>query len=91
MFAPLYGFDKLFSFCNQPIKVLLHNEEAWHRKIKESNTVFFKKPNDDIMKKYYLAPDYDETFGGDLAHVVVMQNVSKKLIDEFIEELCASK
>jgi histidine decarboxylase len=41
------------------------------------------------MKKYYLAPDHDDRFGGDLAHVVVMQNASRDLIDELITDLKA--
>ena len=54
---------------------------------KESNTVFFKKPKESIMKKYYLAHEFDERFGGDLAHIVVMQSVSKTIIDKFIDDI----
>ena len=53
----------------------------------QSNTVFFARPGDSIMEKYYLAPDHDDRFGGDLAHVVVMQNVSKDAIDSLIEDM----
>ena len=52
-----------------------------------SNTVFFKRPSPEIVKKYTLAQGYDENFGGELAHVVVMQHVTKEKIDEFIAEL----
>ena len=55
-----------------------------------SNTVFFTRPDDTVMEKYFLAPDYDERFGGDLAHVIVMPNVDKELIDRFINDLQAS-
>ena len=58
---------------------------------KESNTVFFKRPNEKIMEKYYLAPDYDERFGGELAHIVVMQNAGKEIIDEFIKDISNEK
>ena len=52
-----------------------------------SNTVFFRRPSPEICRKYNLALGYDETFGGELAHVVVMQHVTKQKIDEFIKEL----
>lgn len=55
----------------------------------QSNTVFFERPSDKTMKKYYLAPDHDDRFGGDLAHVVVMQNANRDLIDELITDLKA--
>ena len=53
----------------------------------QSNTVFFERPGDEIMKKYYLAPDYDDRFGGDLAHVVVMQSVDHEVIDSLIADM----
>ncbi|MBR4577824.1 MAG: hypothetical protein IKO25_11590 [Clostridia bacterium] len=43
------------------------------------------------MEKYFLAPDFDDRFGGDLAHVVVMQNATTELIDRFIEDLMAQQ
>lgn len=52
-----------------------------------SNTVFFKRPSQEIVDKYCLAGGYDERFGGDLSHVVVMQHVTKEAIDTFISEL----
>ena len=52
-----------------------------------SNTVFFKRPSKEICSKYNLALGYDEAFGGELAHVVVMQQVTKAKIDGFIQEL----
>ncbi len=52
-----------------------------------SNTVFFKRPAKEICSKYNLALGYDENFGGELAHVVVMQHVTKAKIDGFIKEL----
>lgn len=52
-----------------------------------SNTVFFKRPSPDLVQKYNLAQGYDERFGGDLAHIVVMQHVTKEKIDVFISDL----
>ena len=52
-----------------------------------SNTVFFKRPSPEICAKYNLAQGYDEKFGGELAHVVVMQHVTKDKIDRFIQVL----
>ena len=56
-----------------------------------SNTVFFTRPDEATMEKYFLAPDYDDRFGGELAHVVVMPNVHKELIDRFIADLEAQQ
>ena len=52
-----------------------------------SNTVFFKRPAPEVCSTYDLALGYDENFGGELAHVVVMQHVTKAKIDRFIQEL----
>lgn len=52
-----------------------------------SNTVFFKRPSPEIYHKYNLALGYDENFGGELAHVVVMQHVTKAKIDGFVQAL----
>ena len=56
-----------------------------------SNTIFFKRPSEELVKKYFLAGNYDERFGGDLCHVVVMQHVTKERIDAFIKELEADR
>ena len=52
-----------------------------------SNTVFFKRPGDRIMKKWDLAPDNDKRLGGDLAHEILMQHENRKTVDEFIADL----
>jgi histidine decarboxylase len=52
-----------------------------------SNTVYFRRPSEGIMKKYGLAPEYDPRLGGNLAHIVVMQHVSRELIDRIIADL----
>ena len=54
---------------------------------KYSNTVFFKRPSQDIVQKFNLALGHDDRFGGDLSHIVVMQHVTKEKIDCFIDEL----
>lgn len=61
---------------------------AWHEKY--SNTVFFKRPAEWIRNKYILANGMIPEFGGELSHIVVMQHVSKDIIDEFINDLVTS-
>ena len=61
--------------------------KAWQNDY--SNTVYFHRPSERIMKKYALAPEYDERLGGKMAHIVVMQHTTRKFIDEFIEDLKA--
>ena len=56
-----------------------------------SNTVFFKRPSADIVNTYNLAQGYDERFGGNLAHIVVMQQVTKEKIDVLINALKKEK
>lgn len=58
-----------------------------HWRNKYSNTVFFARPSQAIIDKYILAGGYDERFGGNLNHVVVMQQVTKEAIDGFIADL----
>jgi len=61
------------------------NYPAWH--LPYSNTVFFKRPPEWIRQKYSLANGYIEEYGGELSHIVVMQHVTKEIIDEFISDL----
>ena len=58
---------------------------AWH--MPYSNTVFFKRPSEQIRKKYMLAQGFLPQYGGELSHIVVMQHVGKDIIDEFIADL----
>ena len=44
----------------------------------------------DPTSKYNLAQGHDDRFGGDLAHIVVMQHVTKDKIDSFVSELKSS-
>lgn len=52
-----------------------------------SNTVYFARPSNEVMDKYDLAPDHDDRLGGDLAHIVVMQHVTKESLQRFIGDL----
>ncbi len=52
-----------------------------------STTLFFRQPSQEIMSKYYLAPDKDDRFGGDLAHVIIMQSATRETLDNFVNDL----
>ncbi|MCQ2348170.1 MAG: aminotransferase class V-fold PLP-dependent enzyme [Paludibacteraceae bacterium] len=54
-----------------------------------SNTIFFRRPSQAIINKYSLACGHNDLFGGDLAHVVVMQHVDHAAIDRFVADLKA--
>lgn len=56
-----------------------------------SNTVYFRRPSQTVVKKYDLAPEQDERLGGKLSHIVVMQHVTKERLQVFIDELKAEK
>lgn len=87
------GFDKLAeeaSWMLENTEYLQHrfdeiNYPAWHMPC--SNTVFFKRPAEWMRLKYSLANGYLPEYGGDLSHIVVMQHVTKDIIDEFIGDL----
>jgi len=51
-----------------------------------SNTVFFQRPSQAIMDYYGLAPD-ENPEQGKLAHVLIMQHVSRELLDRFIADV----
>jgi histidine decarboxylase len=51
-----------------------------------SNTLFFERPPEQVMKKYDLAPDEGAPFGK-IAHFVVMPHVDRKLIDSFVLDM----
>lgn len=87
------GFDKLAeeaSWMLENTEYLQHrfdeiNYPAWHMPC--SNTVFFKRPSEWMRLKYSLANGCLPEYGGDLSHIVVMQHVTKDIIDEFISDL----
>ena len=59
------------------------------RSSKLSNTIYFKKPPDEIVKKYSLATMhlFDNDEQEDFAHVVVMPHASRGVLDEFLADL----
>lgn len=57
----------------------------WNNKY--SNTVIFRRPSAETVKKFNLACGENEAFGGKLSHVVVMQHVTKGSIDKLIADL----
>ena len=59
--------------------------DAWLEPM--SNTVYFKAPSRAVAEKFDLAPDWDDRLGGALAHIVVMQHVTKELLDILLAEL----
>ncbi|HAJ26267.1 MAG TPA: pyridoxal-dependent decarboxylase, partial [Syntrophus sp. (in: bacteria)] len=62
---------------------------AWRNPF--SNTVFFKRPEQWIMDKWMLAMEEDDRLGGKLAHCIVMQNVTREVIDRFIADMKKGK
>lgn len=56
-----------------------------------SNTVYFKVPPKSIVDKYYLAPEYDIRLGGELSHIVVMQHITKKRLQNFLDDIAKIK
>ncbi|MEI8186018.1 MAG: aminotransferase class V-fold PLP-dependent enzyme [Chlorobiaceae bacterium] len=61
------------------------NYPAWKNII--SNTVYFQRPGDWVMKKWSLAPYEDKRLGGKLAHDIVMRHEGMNTIDRFVEDL----
>ena len=41
-----------------------------------SNTVYFKRPPEEIAGRFHLSPDFDDRLGGALSHIVVTLLVS---------------
>ncbi len=56
-----------------------------------SNTVYFKRPSNAIVRKYDLAPDEDPRLGGELSHIVVMQHVTRERLQTFLKDLADSR
>ena len=73
--------------CTDYLKAQL-DAIGWPAWVNEySNTVFFKRPSQEVIQRFNLALGYDDNFGGELAHIVVMQHVTKEKIDIFINSL----
>lgn len=90
------GFEKLKQQAEDMLKYTEYLQQrldeihypAWH--MKYSNTVFFKRPVKWIRDKYSLANGFLPDYGGELSHIVVMQHVKEKVIDNFISDLLSS-
>ena len=65
------------------------NWPAWIEPM--SNTVYFKTPSKAVVDKYHLAPEYDERLGGEISHIVVMQHVTKKQLQNFLNNFAKAK
>ena len=48
-----------------------------------STTVVLERPNEDFVQRWQLACE------GDIAHVVVMPNITPPVIDAFVDELAS--
>lgn len=65
-------------------KLLERGVKAW--KNPYSNTIFFERPAEQIVKKYAFACNSYVDFG-ELSHVVVMQYFSPELIDQIVNDI----
>lgn len=66
----------------------IRNYPAWLNPF--SNTVFFKEPSPEICKKWTLSL-YTCPHLGPLAHVIIMQHVTKEMIHQFLKDLDKDK
>ena len=64
------------------------NVPAW-RSNKYSNTIYFKRPKIEIVKKYALACSEYADFG-ELAHVVAMQYFTPELVDKIVADISSA-
>lgn len=62
--------------------------QAWCNKY--SNTVFFRRPKEEIVKKYALACNDDPVFG-ELSHAVVMQYFTPELVDAVVADVAKNR
>ena len=54
---------------------------AWRHR--NSVTVVFPRPPDDVIRKWQMAPE------GDVAHIITMPHVSREMIDELVNDCAA--
>lgn len=86
-----------FKQWKEQAEKILENSEYLLEKLKEigypcwknqySNTILIKRPSDEILERFNLANGYDKELGGEISHIVVMQHVTRKRIDQFISKL----
>lgn len=78
------GFQKMITGCLDVTKYALEKLRgiSWDAQAQKfSTTIVIKRPSEKLAKKWQLAVE------GDTAHLVIMPHVSKKRIDEFVEDL----
>ena len=82
---------KILSLCDQLMEQMQSQYAHWgpKRASPVSNIVYFKKPNDRIVKKYALATMEltIERQKQKYAHVVIMPHASSAVLDEFLSDL----
>ena len=81
----IYGLAREAKTCIDNATYLTHQlEKMGYPKVfmaPRQNIVVFERPSDDIINKYQLAAE------GDIAHVVVMQHITRSRIDGFCRDL----
>ena len=78
------GFKKEANTCIKNARYLYNRlkENTYSAHLNDfSNTVLFDKPPAEIRKKWQLASQEDKS------HIVVMQHVTKKILDRFIQDI----
>ena len=80
----LKGFRDIVagSLCNAAYAVERFNEvgiPAWRNK--NSLTVVFPRPSDEVVRKWQIAPF------GDIAHIITMPNVTREAIDALVDDV----
>lgn len=59
--------------------------EYWNNEY--SNTVIIRRPSEETVQRFNLACGENELLGGKLSHIVVMQHVTKTIIDLLVKAL----
>lgn len=78
------GFKRMVAQCLEVAdyavaQLVAHGIDAWRNK--NSITVVFPRPSDEILRKWQVAPFRD------IAHIITMPHVQKATIDCFIQDL----
>lgn len=89
---------KTEGFTKQAAEILEHaswfkneldklNWPAWLEPM--SNIVYFKRPPEKIVNKYSLSLDNDSRLCGELAHIVIMQHVTKQRLKSLVHDFAS--
>lgn len=74
------GFKEDIDRCIELAEYMTENiPNSWRNQ--NSITIVFPKPDDWIIKKWHLASE------GNISHAIIMPHVTKKMIDEFINDI----